>query len=114
MNVVVLSGTLSSDPIERDLPSGSRLRSYEITIPSSDDGRADTVPAVWFDPPGRGPSLAKGDAVVVVGRVRRRFFRTPNAGTASRTEVVVERLVTPRPAARLERVLADARARLVA
>jgi single-stranded DNA-binding protein len=113
MNLVVLSGTLSSDPVERDLPSGARLRTYEITTPSPGAGPADTVPAVWFDPPGRGPTLAKGDAVVVVGRVRRRFSRTAGAGSASRTEVVVERLVTPRPAARLERVLADARALLV-
>lgn len=108
MNIAVLRGTLSSDPVERTLPSGSRLVNYEVTTPDPAGGAADSAPVAWFDPPARLPAVAQGDEVVVVGRVRRRFFRTAAGATGSRTEVVAERVVSARPAARVERLLADA------
>ena len=49
MNVVFLQGRLSSDPVIRELSSGSRLLSLEVTT-STDDGTAN-VPVAWFDPP---------------------------------------------------------------
>ncbi|MEP7203448.1 MAG: hypothetical protein ABI894_12610 [Ilumatobacteraceae bacterium] len=84
MNVVFLQGRLSSDPVLRDLSSGSRLLSLEVTT-SIDDGAA-TVPVAWFDPPAI-PDWAAGDDIVVRGVVKRRFYRGP-AGTQARTEVV--------------------------
>lgn len=101
MNVVVLSGTLSRAPESRTLPSGDRLGLFEVTI--RDAQRAtESVPVVWFGVPDGILALEPGLAVVVTGRVRRRFFRTP-AGTASRTEVVAHRLV---PASQRKRVQA--------
>ena len=86
-NVVIVAGTLSSDPRVRELPSGSELRSYEVTTTDVTGARR-TVPVVWFDP--RRPArLHAGDAVVVAGAVRRRFFRAGGA-TVSRTEVVAD------------------------
>lgn len=90
LNLAVITGRLSSDPVTRTLPSGDPLTTYEITVPRA-DGPDDTVPAVLIG--GAGPKgLVAGDAVLVLGRVRRRFFRAGGA-TASRTEVVADRVV---------------------
>jgi single-strand DNA-binding protein len=104
MNIAVVLGTLSSDPRYRDLPSGSELITYEVTTTEPDGGRG-TVPVVWFDPP-RPPSVHAGDDVVVLGRVRRRFFRAGGA-TVSRTEVEA-RVVARRGTRRGQRAVADA------
>jgi single-strand DNA-binding protein len=92
LNVVALAGRVAGPPRERSLPSGDRLVTYEVTIPS-EEGRAETVPVVWLGAPSRAAAFAPGDAVVVVGRVRRRFFRGRAGATESRTEVVAERVV---------------------
>ena len=84
LDLAVVVGTLSSDPVVQDLPSGSRLVRYEVTV--RDRSPADSVPVSLFDPT-RLPKLVQGDRVVVVGRVRRRFFRAGGA-TRSATEVV--------------------------
>lgn len=84
MNVVYLEGRLSSDPVLRELSSGSRLLSLEVTT-ASDAGTAN-VPVAWFDPP-TVPDWTAGDEVAVRGLVKRRFYRGA-AGTQSRTEVV--------------------------
>lgn len=99
MNVVVIRGVVSSEPVERTLASGSIMLSVSVTTPLS-GGRRVSVPVVWFDPPAAHP--AAGDEVVVSGAVHQRFFRTAD-GTRSRTEVVAERVV---PAARRRAVAA--------
>jgi single-stranded DNA-binding protein len=96
VNVVVLAGRLSRPAEQRQLPSGSRLSSFEVTVPRA-GSRADTVPVVAFDAPPRAATLDAGEGVVVVGRVRRRFFRGKAAVTLSRTEVEAWSVV---PAAR--------------
>jgi len=101
MNIVVLRGCLSSAPQMRTLASGSVLWSLEVTT-RSDDGTA-SVPVAWFDPPVT-PALADGAEVVVVGTVRRRFFRTP-AGTQSRTEVVAAEVVPSSARKRAQRAV---------
>ena len=94
MNVVVVQGALSRPPQARDLPSGDRLVAYEVTVRS--EGRpTESVPVVWFEAPARAVELAAGAEVLVTGRVRRRFYRTPT-GTASRTEVVANAVVPVR------------------
>ncbi len=90
MNVVVVRGVLSRAPVARILPSGDRLGAFEVTVPRRSTP-AETVPVVWFGVPDHALALAAGSEVVVLGRVRRRFYRTPR-GTASRTEVVAERV----------------------
>jgi len=52
---------------------------------------------MWFDAPASARELDVDEEVLVVGRVRRRFFRTPS-GTQSRTEVVAEQVVLRRHA----------------
>ena len=89
MNTVVLCGHLSSTPQRRMLASGSELWSLEVTTPT-DEGSW-SVPVAWFDPPSE-PSFSAGDAVLVVGAVKRRFFRGAG-GTQSRTEVVAVEVV---------------------
>lgn len=101
MNVVALHGTLTRVPEERVLGSGERLLAYEVRVRRG-DGRAESVPVVWPDPPAAATGLTEGAAVVVVGRVRRRFFRT-GGSTQSRTEVVADAVV---PASRRAKVRA--------
>ena len=92
-NLVVLHGTLSADVRRRELPSGQVLAHFDVT--TRDAGGTQTVPVAWFDPPAAVSGLAAGVDVVVVGSVRRRFFRAGGA-TQSRTEVVAEKVVAAR------------------
>jgi single-strand DNA-binding protein len=96
-------GRLSRDPERRELPSGDCVLTLDVSTRPV-DGPSESVPVAWYDPPDR-PALAAGDAVVVLGRTRRRFFRAGGA-TASRTEVVAERVEPLRRQARLETVMA--------
>lgn len=108
LDLVVLSGRLSSPPSSRTLPSGSVLHTFEVTV--REDGQpAASVPVVLVD--GRPPTAAEGDRVAVVGRVRRRFFRAGGA-TASRTEVLADEVVVVRRRATIDRVVRSASARL--
>lgn len=109
MNIVVLKGRVSSSPVERELASGSRLLSLEVTT-RSDDGAAMSAPVGWFDPPASA-RFEEGDEVVVLGEVRRRFFRSMG-GTQSRTEVVALEVVSSRSKRKAERVLQSAARRL--
>ena len=106
-NVAVLIGRLARPAETRALPSGDELVQYEVTIPSQ-TGRAESVPVVWFDAPASAGDYDVDEKVVVVGRVRRRFFRTA-AGTQSRTEVVAEAVVPTRQAKRAESAVQKAR-----
>jgi single-strand DNA-binding protein len=106
MNVVTLRGHLARPAQERVLPSGDRLINYEVTVQSGPDGRAETVPVVWFGGPASAATLDADDQVVVVGRVRRRFFHAGGA-TQSRTEVVAETVL---PAGQAKRVATALRA----
>jgi single-strand DNA-binding protein len=90
MNIAVMTGTLSSDPSCRVLPSGARVVSLELSTDGPDGARW-SVPVAWVDAPDLVPFTA-GDEVVVVGSVRRRFFRVAGV-TQSRTEVVAELIV---------------------
>ena len=84
VDLAVVVGRLSSDPVITELPSGSVLYRYEVTARHA--AGTDTVPVAWIDPR-RPPRLVAGDRVTVVGRVRRRFFRAGGA-TRSATEVL--------------------------
>lgn len=101
LDLVILSGHLSSDPTVRELPSGDRMWSYEVTV-REPDRAASSVPVVLFADDG--PPAEEGTRVAVVGRVRRRFFRAGGA-TVSRTEVVADEVVVLRRRRDAERVL---------
>jgi single-strand DNA-binding protein len=111
LNFVVVAGRLSRAPEVRTLPSGDVLVAYEVTVPRT-EGPADSVPVVWFPTARRQPSLDEGDEVVVVGRVRRRFFRSGGT-TRSRTEVLADRVVPARARSRATTMVDDAVATLL-
>ena len=93
MNIAVVCGTLSSDPVWRTLPSGSTVVALEVTTDSAFESRS-TVPVSMVDPRRvrELERLVAGDGVVVVGETRRRFFRAGGA-TGSRTEVRASQVV---------------------
>ena len=106
-NVALLIGRLARPAEPRDLPSGDRLVQYEVTIPS-ETGRAESVPVVWFDAPASAEDYDVDEKVVVVGRVRRRFFKGAG-GTQSRTEVVADAVVPARQTKRAHAAVERAR-----
>ena len=89
-NLVVLRGTLVAVVRLRELPSGSAVAQFDVT--TRDDTGSQSVPVAWFDPPPSVAELEAGAELVVVGSVRRRFFRAGGA-TQSRTEVVANKVV---------------------
>ena len=103
-NVAIVQGRLSGAPRRRELPSGSVL--VELDVTTRGEGGSRSVPVAWFDPGALGTTLQEGDEVVVVGYVRRRFFRTA-ATTQSRTEVVAQRVVATSRRAAVGRALAE-------
>jgi single-strand DNA-binding protein len=110
-NVALLIGRLARPAEPRDLPSGDRLVQYEVTIPS-ETGRAESVPVVWFDAPASASDYDVDEKVVVVGRVRRRFFQAAGR-TQSRTEVVADAVVPTRQTKRANAAVEKARRTLV-
>ncbi|CAN5461981.1 hypothetical protein BH23ACT3_BH23ACT3_20100 [soil metagenome] len=105
-NLVVLRGHISSPPKQRELPSGSILLMLEVTTrpPTA------SVPVVWFEPPercGLDSDTPVDTEVIVIGHVRRRFFRAAGT-TQSRTEVVADTVCRVRRAREVEQVMARA------
>jgi single-strand DNA-binding protein len=109
-NVVVLIGRLARPPEARELPSGDRLVAYEVTVDRPGE-RAETVPVVWLGAPASGLDYDVDERMVIVGRVRRRFFRA-GGSTQSRTEVVAEAVVNARHAKRVKAALDRAQSAL--
>jgi hypothetical protein len=109
-NLVVLRGHLNRAPAERLLPSGTRLATFDLTVPATvqpsghaGGPRAEAVPLSWFDPPAWVADLVIGAELVVAGRVRRRFFQ--GNGLQSRTEVVVDHAAPARHTVRAAAVV---------
>ena len=95
MNIVVLQGRLPHQSSWRVLPSGEELA--ELDVSTQTDAGRETVNVVWPAAPATA-SIEEGAEVVVVGRVRRRFFRTAGGSTQSKTEVVADQVVPTRQA----------------
>jgi single-strand DNA-binding protein len=93
MNVVILSGQLSSDPRCTELPTGELRWSLDLTT-SLVEGNC-TVPVSWH---GTLPSdqWCAGSVLCVVGHARRRFFRVGGI-TQSRTEVLAQSIIQVGP-----------------
>lgn len=102
-NEVQLTGRVSGDPTQRELPSGDVLVQLRVVVPRpavrrrraageerSRPARAqvDTIDVGCWTARSRASALrlADGDGVQVAGSLRRRFFST-GAGRASRYEV---------------------------
>jgi single-strand DNA-binding protein len=84
VNLAVVRGTVSSPPDVRVLPSDTVLAQLQLTTRLESETLSLPVavwnPAQWVE------ALEPGAEVVVVGRVRRRFFKAAGAA-ASRVEV---------------------------
>lgn len=95
-NVVVLCGMVTREPTRRSLPSGVDVVNFDVSTQVGPDSVS--VPIAWHDPTVSAvSSFGAGESVLVVGTVRRRFFRS-GGQTQSRTEVVVDSLVPTRRA----------------
>ena len=88
VNLGVLCGPCSTVPEVRVLESGTRLATLAIRCPAGSpaDERATSVPVTVWNPPAWIDTLEAGEAVVVVGRLRRRFYQRPG-GVGSRVDV---------------------------
>jgi single-stranded DNA-binding protein len=110
LNLSVICGPCSTAPEIRVLESGTRLASLAVRCPAGDD-RATSVPVTVWDPPAWVESLEPGDAVVVVGKLRRRFYQRPG-GVGSRVDVEAELIGRARDRRRLDAALKKAEAAL--
>jgi single-strand DNA-binding protein len=84
LNLVVVRGEVSSPPDVRVLPSEAVLVQLQVTTRLESETLSTPI-AVW-NPAAWVQELEPGTEIVVVGRIRRRFFRAAGA-TASRVEV---------------------------
>lgn len=92
-NEVQLTGRVSGEPVERELPSGDPLVQLRVVVPrparrGQRRTQVDTIDVACWSARSRTAALrlTDGAGVRVVGALRRRFFRT-GAGAASRYEV---------------------------
>jgi hypothetical protein len=83
-NLAIVWGTCSSAPDVRIMASDDRLGQLQLT--TRVNGKAMSVPVSVTNPPIWFEKLVAGDEVVVLGAVRRRFFRAAGT-TASRVEI---------------------------
>jgi single-strand DNA-binding protein len=104
VNVSVLRGPISASPEVRTLKSGRRIATLAVRT-TAGDGRQTSVPVTVWDPPAWVQTLATEDDVLVVGRVRRRFFRTATGGNGARTDVEADALAPGRDRRRLAAML---------
>jgi len=108
VNLAVLQGTLSKTPEPRLLADGRTIWELDVSVRPA-EGPATTVPVSWAgSPSGLDPSRwAPGEELMVIGSVRRRFYRLGGA-TVSRTDVLAERVVPVRQRKRAAALVADA------
>lgn len=104
-NLAVLRGRLTGEAQIRELATGQVVVQFDLT--TRDDTGTHSVPVAWFDPPRGELAAGIGTELVVVGSVRRRFFRADGA-TQSRTEVVAERVVAATRRREVAKVLSGA------
>ncbi len=101
-NTVELRGRISSAPVERELPSGTVITTFRLSIPRAKTPMtaASSQSVDWVDCAAWSAKCRRavngwqsGDEVHVSGALRRRFFR---AGEASTTRLEVEVLTAKR------------------
>jgi hypothetical protein len=110
-NLVVLCGPCPAPPEVRALESGSRLATFALRCPSGQAGQATSVPVTVWDPPAWLETVEAGDWLVVVGRMRRRFYQRPG-GLGSRVDVEAELVGRARDRRRIDAALRRADAAL--
>jgi single-strand DNA-binding protein len=106
MNVCIIQGRITRPPEHRVAGDGRSMVTYEVAA-ERPGGGTESVPVVWEAAPAVAVDLDVDAEVVVVGRVRRRWFRSGGA-TQSRTEVVATGVVPRRAAKRVAKLVRDA------
>jgi hypothetical protein len=86
LNLAVLRGVCSAPPEIRLMESGRRLASLSLRT-RGPAAHATSVPVTVWNPPTWVEALDTGDALVVVGTVHRRFFRTSDGSRGAKAEV---------------------------
>jgi len=115
-NLAVIRGTVPNEATTRDLASGGLVVHFDVTTRIDVEGRGAnvSVPVAWNDPTSTQLGIVvPGTELMVVGTVRRRFFRVAGA-TQSRTEVVADTVIPVRQRKRLAAALSDTTERLLA
>jgi len=109
VNLAVLCGPCSGPAEVRVLESGTRLATLAVRCPAGPgtDERATSVPVTVWDPPAWVETLSAGDEIVVVGRMRRRFYQRPG-GVGSRVDVEATLVGRARDRRRLDAALRKA------
>jgi len=117
VNLAVLCGPCSGPAEVRVLESGTRLATLAVRGPagtssssspgSADDERVTSVPVTVWDPPAWVETVEAGDVVVVVGRMRRRFYQRPG-GVGSRVDLEAELIGRARDRRRIDAALRKA------
>lgn len=98
VNVVVLRGAVTGEPTRRTLPAGGEVVQFDVQTRCAEGERSTTIssPVAVVDPSAATlAAITAGGEFVIVGRVKRRFFRVGGA-TQSRTEVVADAVVPVR------------------
>jgi single-strand DNA-binding protein len=115
INLAVLRGPCSGPAEVRVLESGARLATLAVRCPAgpSTDERATSVPITVWDPPAWVETLEAGDEVVIVGRMRRRFYQRPG-GVGSRVDVEADLVGRARDRRRIDAALRKAQEALEA
>jgi single-strand DNA-binding protein len=92
-NEVLLVGVLGREPENRELPDGTAVTTFRLSIRAPDPNRTDTVDCVVRQPVLRTKldARAPGDTLQVEGCLRHRFWRSAG-GLMSRYEVEVSKL----------------------
>ncbi len=111
VNLAVLCGPCSGPAEVRVLESGTRLATLAVRGPAGTGGsgsgaeeRATSVPVTVWDPPAWVETLEAGDEVVVVGRMRRRFYQRPG-GVGSRVDLEADTIGRARDRRRIDAAL---------
>ena len=112
INLAVLRGECSSAPEVRELESGRRLVAIPLRVRREGEP-ATSVPVTVWDPPAWLEDVDAGDELVVLGRVRRRFFQTCS-GPGAKVEVEADVVTKGGDRRRLGSVLRRAEAALEA
>jgi single-stranded DNA-binding protein len=106
VNLGVLCGPCSTAPEVRVLESGTRLATLAVRCPAGPaaDERATSVPVTVWNPPAWVDTLEAGEVIVVVGRLRRRFYQRPG-GVGSRVDLEAEYVGRARDRRRIDAAL---------
>lgn len=98
-NLVVLRGTLATDPENRVYGSGASMARLLVTVRTEEPRpRTDVIPVIVWEPARAVREAVRGAEVDVVGQVHRRFW-TDTEGRHSRVELVAVTVDIGEPAA---------------